>query len=569
MTRIPRSQLIPKNEPGCHHCYNRTMSNTTLCGIDPLTKIDHSNRRALILEGLQLLASGMLIEVIRVALMSNHYHLILRVRPSLVNDLSDREVLERIALVSPHTLLKHGQTPTAKLLESRIKQLVNDVKFVEKMRERLKSISWFIRLFQQMIARQCKIDSDHEGHVFTGRFKSKQLTSPAALLACAIYIDLNPIRAGAAESPEESIGTSVHLQILGRLQRARRAIAAGARLPEDGDLWLDTAFGSKEDPDAWLAPITLDPEHRLHHQLNGWKAKGQWRGRKRDLTGGDPALTELLRKLEAFQWLVTGKKPANRNRSSPSDLPPPGEGNRNPDRSSTDEHLPEQDLQEITKQFESLLVTWSADDDRYEDSPDEPADERSASDPDERDVDPANELARAASHAARERRKRRRRRLIATCRRQLNRLIDVSDIELINPLAGCRSKLTKRLARLVKRCHSQSPIEMLECGNRTNAFPSRRASNKGFLPVTSEEYLVILEATGRMIRADKPGWIPKELPPILQRLGLRSSGWLGLFEKFEDRFPAVVGGVDEVRKWSEQRHCKTVHGLQAAREAFL
>ena len=292
MTRIPRSQLIPHDEPGCYHCYNRVMGDTTLCGIDPVTKIDHSNRRALILEELSLLAAGMLVEVIRVALMANHYHLLLRVRPSLARDLSNLEVLQRIALVSPHSLVPRGQVPTERLLESRIKQLVNNPSFVNQMRERLTSISWFMRQFQQTIARQCRIDSEHDGHVFQGRYKSKRLTSPAAVLACAIYIDLNPIRARAAESPEESIGTSVSLQIMGRLQRARRAITAGVRLPEDGDLWLDTAFASKDDADAWLSPITLDPEHRLHHQLKQWQEKGS-RGMKRDLTRGDPALIEL------------------------------------------------------------------------------------------------------------------------------------------------------------------------------------------------------------------------------------------------------------------------------------
>ena len=47
---------------------------------------------------------------------------------------------------------------------------------------------------------------------------------------------------------------------------------------------------------------------------------------------------------------------------------------------------------------------------------------------------------------------------------------------------------------------------------------SSRASNQGFLPLTLDDYLALLDWTGR-VRSDKRGAIPVQLRPIIERLG--------------------------------------------------
>ena len=47
-----------------------------------------------------------------------------------------------------------------------------------------------------------------------------------------------------------------------------------------------------------------------------------------------------------------------------------------------------------------------------------------------------------------------------------------------------------------------------------------RASDQGFLPMNSEHYIMLLDWTGRELRADKRGAIPEHLAPILERLGI-------------------------------------------------
>ncbi|HJN13299.1 MAG TPA: hypothetical protein QF564_31785 [Pirellulaceae bacterium] len=65
---------------------------------------------------------------------------------------------------------------------------------------------------------------------------------------------------------------------------------------------------------------------------------------------------------------------------------------------------------------------------------------------------------------------------------------------------------------------------------------SRRASDKGMLPITLNDYLELLDASGRMLRDDKVGAIPTEFAPILERLGVRPAAWSELVENYHDWF---------------------------------
>ena len=97
---------------------------------------------------------------------------------------------------------------------------------------------------------------------------------------------------------------------------------------------------------------------------------------------------------------------------------------------------------------------------------------------------------------------------------------------------------------------SESPIAGRDgrCTARPKPFGAPRVSDQGFLPMTLDEYLTLLDFLGREIRRDKRGAIPGELAPILDRLEINAEKWVDIVVDFPRWFRRVVGRPDNMRR---------------------
>jgi len=371
----PRKDVIREDEVGVYHVWTRCVRRARLCGYDPVTDKNRDYRKRWIYDRMEELSRIFAVDACVFAILSNHYHLIVRNRVDLVEQWSQEEVVRRWWMLYPERRDKDGAPAEPTPLE--IRSLVQDAQRVEVLRKRLCSISWFMKSLNEWISKRCNREDNARGHFWEERFGARSLLSEGAILACAIYIDLNEIRAELAATPEESQNTSAYRRILARIKRRERKAAEG-RSTMVSDYQQD-------DPDFWLCPI--------HEQ----------------------------------------------------DQAP---------------------------------------------------------------------------------------------------LLGPAGVESVGRSLDCNR-------------------------DDTNLGSVHKLWRHGFLPMTPDEYLELLDWTGRQIVPGKRGAIDSALAPILERLGLKPSNWLNVIDNFERWFHAAVGNASEVTEQAARTGRQWLHGVRACQSTFL
>ncbi len=245
MPRVNRTEIGAADEIQIFHLVNRCVRRTFLCGEDVATGKDYSHRKEWIRSRLEELAGIFALDVMSFAVLSNHLHVVVRTRPDVVKLWSDAEVARRWWNLFPHR--RDGNGKPAEPLESELKHILNNASGLKEKRRRLCDISWFMRCLAEPIARRGNFEDKVSGRFWEGRFRAQPLLDETAIVACMAYVDLNPIRAGIAATPETSDFTSVKERI------EDRASAAEVSTADAQDHRIE--HGEKA---GWLAPIPLE-----------------------------------------------------------------------------------------------------------------------------------------------------------------------------------------------------------------------------------------------------------------------------------------------------------------------
>jgi REP element-mobilizing transposase RayT len=247
MPAYARHDIVDEERVGVYHCIARCVRRAFLCGVDPYTGRDYNHRKEWVLSRLRQLAGVFGIEVCSYTVMSNHIHLVLRNRPDVTQRWSSDEVALRWRTIFPVRDEATGEPIEPEKHD--LAMLTADATRLAELRGRLGSLSWFMRCLCERIARKGNQEDQVSGRFWEGRFRSQLLLDEAAILACSVYVDLNPIRAGIAETPEESDYTS-------GLDRIRDLCVdeAGGAPPSVSGRSVDRAARSAD----WLCELTLE-----------------------------------------------------------------------------------------------------------------------------------------------------------------------------------------------------------------------------------------------------------------------------------------------------------------------
>jgi hypothetical protein len=182
------------------------------------------------------------------SVMDNHLHVLLRLDPDLAQAWSDEEVVRRWGRLFPPRDKSRQPMPVT---QHWIQWRLQDPQWIATVRGRLQSLSWFMKCLKEPLSRLANRQDKTRGTFFEGRFKSVAICDEEALLATSVYIDLNPVAAQVAATPETSDYTSIkqrvdHVDAQGKtdqLEAAKGGSAAGSQ----------AAAGLEES--LWLCPI--------------------------------------------------------------------------------------------------------------------------------------------------------------------------------------------------------------------------------------------------------------------------------------------------------------------------
>lgn len=272
---MPRKKRVEQFDPrqvGFLMLTQRCVRRAFLCGIDPLTEIDYSYRKEMIRTRMESLASVFAIDVITYSILSNHFHMVIRNRPDVVDRWDDLQIATNWLRIYPGKRIDQDLGVPSK---HDIETLASDLERIQVLRIRLSDPSWYMKALSEPIARRCNFETGTTGHFWEGRFCAQALLDELSILACSVYVDLNPIRAAMAQTLEGSFYTSAYDRIYSLRGATIPSAALNTPIPTQEEVSKTLQEESVENlkkikaenrqgegkrvpRDGWLSPVKLE-----------------------------------------------------------------------------------------------------------------------------------------------------------------------------------------------------------------------------------------------------------------------------------------------------------------------
>lgn len=201
---IPRKFLVDPTVTPLYHCISRCVRRAFLCGAE------NAHRKQWIEDRVRELVEWFAIDVCAFSVMDNHLHLLLRLNLPKAQAWSADEVVRRWFLLYPP---KDRYGKPVVVTAAWLSRHANDAVWVAERRRRLADLSWFMKSLKEPISRRANSEDKCSGTFWEGRYRSIAILDEASLLATCAYIDLNPVAAGVAATPETSAHTSLKARV--------------------------------------------------------------------------------------------------------------------------------------------------------------------------------------------------------------------------------------------------------------------------------------------------------------------------------------------------------------------
>ena len=239
---MARAHLVDVSLARWYHCVTRSVRRAFLLGEGD------QNRKKWLENRLEELTEVFAIAVGGFSVLDNHLHVLVRLDPDVAEAWSDDEVVRRWGRLFPPRDKSRRLMPVT---EHWVQWRLSDAHWIATARHRLQSLSWFMKCLKEPLSRLANRQDQTRGAFFEGRFKSVAVCDEEALLAASVYIDLNPVAARVAATPETSDYTSIKQRLDHvEAQDATARLAAA----KDGSVAGSHAAAGLEDS-LWLCPI--------------------------------------------------------------------------------------------------------------------------------------------------------------------------------------------------------------------------------------------------------------------------------------------------------------------------